>query len=45
MQAVFKNGMEQFHKNGLMNKIIARGNEFSWEEKAAEYLKVYRSLI
>lgn len=45
MQAVFKDGMEQFHKNGLMNKIIARGNEFSWEEKAVEYLKVYRSLI
>jgi len=45
MQEVFNDGILHYQKNGLANKIISRGNDFSWEEKAIEYLKVYRSLL
>lgn len=45
MQAVFNEGLFEFNKNGMVNKIIARGNDFSWDEKANDYLKVYRSLL
>jgi glycosyltransferase involved in cell wall biosynthesis len=44
MQQVFAEGLAQYSKNGLADKIIKRGNEFSWREKAAEYVKLYRSL-
>lgn len=45
MQQVFKDGLLQFQKNGLANRIMKRGNEFCWEEKATEYLEVYQSLV
>jgi len=45
MQLVFKEGMMQYRQNGLAQKIINRGNDFSWEEKAKDYLKVYQSLL
>jgi glycosyltransferase involved in cell wall biosynthesis len=45
MQQVFADGIFQYQKNGLAKKIIARGNEFDWEEKAIEYLKVYKSML
>jgi glycosyltransferase involved in cell wall biosynthesis len=45
MQEVFAEGIFQYQQNGLVNKIIERGNEFGWEEKAKEYLNVYRSMI
>jgi glycosyltransferase involved in cell wall biosynthesis len=45
MKWVFNEGMEEYNKNGLVNKIIQRGNEFSWNEKAEDYIKVYRSMI
>jgi len=45
MQAVFKEGITEYQRNGLAQRIIKRGNEFDWEEKAMEYLEVYRSLI
>lgn len=45
MQQVFMEGMLHYQSNGLAEKIISRGNDFSWEEKATEYLKVYRSLL
>lgn len=45
MQQVFQEGLEQYSKNGLAEKIIKRGYSFSWEEKAVEYVKVYRSLM
>jgi glycogen synthase len=37
--------MIQYKKNGLAERIINRGKDFSWEEKAQDYLKVYRSLL
>lgn len=45
MQQIFKEGMVQYQQNGLAEKIINRGNDFSWQEKAQDYLKVYRSLL
>jgi len=45
MQQVFKEGMMQYSQNGLAQKIINRGNDFNWEEKAKDYLKVYQSLL
>lgn len=45
MQQVLKEGMMQYQQNGLAQKIINRGNDFSWEEKAKDYLKVYQSLL
>ena len=45
MQEVFAEGIFQYRQNGLVNKIIERGNEFDWEEKAKEYLDVYKSMI
>jgi glycosyltransferase involved in cell wall biosynthesis len=45
MQQVFKEGLFAYQKNGLEERIVKRGNEFSWQEKALEYLKVYRSML
>jgi glycosyltransferase involved in cell wall biosynthesis len=45
MQQVFNKGLLEYQKNGLQNKIVTRGIEFNWEEKAIEYLKVYRTLL
>lgn len=45
MMKVFKEGMLAFKENGLVDKIIKRGNDFNWQEKAKEYIRVYRSLM
>jgi len=45
MLDVFNAGMNEYRRNGLVNKIIKRGKEFCWEEKAEEYVQLYRSLI
>jgi len=45
MQRVFMEGMLHYQSNGLAEKIISRGNDFSWEEKGQDYLNVYRSLL
>lgn len=45
MQLVFNEGINQYRQNGLADKIIKKGNEFDWEQKAMEYLEVYRSLV
>lgn len=45
MQQVFHEGMLEYKKNGLAERIVNRGKDFTWDEKAEEYLKVYRSLL
>lgn len=45
MRVVFKEGMISYTENGLADRIISRGNDFDWEEKAMEYVQVYRSLM
>lgn len=44
MQAVFNEGLSEYSKNGLAGRIMKRSHAFSWEEKAAEYIRVYQSL-
>jgi glycosyltransferase involved in cell wall biosynthesis len=45
MRHVFKSGMKEYQKNGLAKRIMLRGKEFTWEQKAKEYYKVYQSLM
>jgi glycosyltransferase involved in cell wall biosynthesis len=45
MNEVFSEGIAEYQRNGLAKRIINRASEFSWEEKAAAYLKVYQSLL
>jgi glycosyltransferase involved in cell wall biosynthesis len=45
MQQVFAAGLIEYQRNGLQQKIMDRGNQFSWEQKAIEYLQVYRSML
>jgi glycosyltransferase involved in cell wall biosynthesis len=42
---VYNEGIREFKKNGLAGRIMKRADEFKWEEKAKEYVNVYRSLI
>jgi glycosyltransferase involved in cell wall biosynthesis len=45
MHDVFNAGMNEYKKNGLANRIIERGSEFNWVDKARDYIKVYRSML
>ena len=45
MQQTFFDGMNAYSKNGLSKKIIDRANQFNWEQKAIEYLQVYKTLM
>jgi glycosyltransferase involved in cell wall biosynthesis len=45
MHAVFNKGMAIYRENGLAKKIIEKGSEYNWENKAGEYLKVYHSMM
>lgn len=44
MQEVLSKGLEKYRANGLSEKIKERAQQFNWQEKALEYLKLYRSL-
>lgn len=45
MQRVFQTGLQEYRRNGLAQRIIKRGEAFSWEEKSAEYAAIYESMI
>lgn len=45
MMGVYKQGMDTFHRQGMAQYVMKRGEAFSWEEKASEYLSVYRTLL
>jgi glycosyltransferase involved in cell wall biosynthesis len=45
MQHILNEGLAEYQKNGLAQRIIQRGTQFCWEEKAREYLQVYQSLL
>lgn len=44
MRDVLQQGLEKYRSNGLAEKIKKRAEQFNWQEKALEYLKIYRSL-
>jgi len=45
MQQVFNEGIDKYRKNGMAARIIKRGDEFDWNKKAIDYIKVYRTLL
>jgi glycosyltransferase involved in cell wall biosynthesis len=45
MQSVFEAGMQKFSTNGMAQKVMERSCLFNWEQKAKEYISVYRSLL
>ncbi len=45
MQEVFKSGMAEYQRNGLSKRIIQKGSEYDWKQKAKEYIEVYHSLM
>lgn len=45
MQVVFKEGMQRFNNENMSELVINRGKVFDWEKSAAQYLKVYQSLL
>jgi len=45
MQQVFASGMKEYDENGLSDKIKERSKFFNWQQSAAKYLEVYRSLL
>lgn len=45
MQTVFNEGLKEYSKNGLSQRIISRGQDFDWKEKAVQYCRVYDSLL
>jgi len=45
MLQVLREGMADYQKNGLAQKIMKRGEDFRWEDKARQYLDVYRSML
>lgn len=44
MQHTFKKGMEHYYQHQPQNLIIERAHQFSWEEAAKNYVRVYRQL-
>ena len=44
MQSVFELGMERYHKEQLADSIRNRAKNYDWNEKAAQYLNIYRSI-
>jgi len=45
MRSVLQNSLEDYKKNLPLEKIKTRGRSFSWETAAAQYIKIYRTLI
>jgi glycosyltransferase involved in cell wall biosynthesis len=45
MREVLSMGFEKYHQNGMADRIIQRGKEFDWYQKAKEYAAIYQSLI
>ncbi|MBF0695251.1 MAG: glycosyltransferase family 4 protein [Flavobacterium sp.] len=47
MASVFNRGMAEFETNAelIVPKLIARSNEFTWENAAKQYFEVYRDLL
>jgi glycosyltransferase involved in cell wall biosynthesis len=45
MREVLSRGFEKYHQNGMADRIIERGKEFDWHQKAKEYATIYQSLM
>lgn len=45
MQQVFNQGLTKYRNNGMADAIMKRGNDFEWEDKARQYIEVYKTLL
>lgn len=45
MKNVLMKGFEKYQLNGMAERIIERGKEFDWRQKAKEYVAIYESLM
>jgi glycosyltransferase involved in cell wall biosynthesis len=45
MLKVFNEGIREYQKNGLSDRLRHRAEQFNWEEKALDYVNVYRTLL
>lgn len=45
MQSVFKEGLQRFARENMSKSVVNRGKLFDWEKSAAQYLKVYQSML
>jgi len=45
MREVVSRGFETYQQNGMAERIIQRGKDFNWNQKAKEYVAIYQSLI
>jgi len=45
MLKTFNKGLKEFEEKEYREKVINRGIQFNWEEKAKEYINVYRTLL
>lgn len=45
MRQVYRSGMYSYSQNGLAQRIIEKGKTYNWREKAAQYLRMYQSLM
>jgi glycosyltransferase involved in cell wall biosynthesis len=45
MKQVFCTGMQRYEKEGMSTAIKEQGQQFQWEQKAKEYVNVYRTLL
>lgn len=44
LKRVFDNGLTEYSKNGLAERIRQRGQLFDWKQKAKEYLSLYKEM-
>lgn len=45
MRQVYQAGMHYYRQNGLAQRIMEKGKSYNWREKAAQYLRMYQSLM
>ena len=45
MRTILFKGLEKYEQNGMAARIIQRGKDFDWNQKAKEYVAIYNSLI
>jgi glycosyltransferase involved in cell wall biosynthesis len=45
MKRVLLDGFEKYQQKGMAEKIVQRSKDFTWTQKAREYISIYQSMI
>ena len=45
MRRVLLRGLDSYQQNGMAARIIQRGHDFNWNQKAQQYVAIYQSLM